>query len=232
MINILEMKTSRSALDNTVGLPGHYDSFFSFPVNKGGYSGVAVFTDSRNVVPLKAEEGLSGQLQPKPPLTMEERISASYPSAHEINLMADAQGNTPTNLTILDCEGRALVLDFGLFVLINVYCPNESSDERLPFKMNFHLMLQERVRKLIEDGREVIVLGDVNICATPLDHGEGHLPSRSHNFYDHPARTWFRQWLAPEGCMVDLVRHFWPTRKGMYTCAWFRLVFSAQGVRP
>jgi len=213
-----EMKTSRSALDKNVGVPGPYHSFFSFPANKGGYSGVAVYTNSRAVMPSKAEEGLSGQLQPKPPLTTEETISVSYPSIRRIDLLADAQGNTPADFMILDCEGRSLVLDFGLFVLINVYCPNESSDERLVFKMNFHLMLQERVRILVEEGREVIVVGDINICSTPLDHGEGHLPSRASNFYDHPARTWFRQWLEPEGCMIDLVRKFWPERKGMYTC--------------
>ena len=215
------MKTSRTALERNVGLPGHYHSFFSFPTNKGGYSGVAVYTNSRNVLPLKAEEGLSGHLQPKPPLSTDERISTSYPAAPHMDLMPDAQGNNPTDLVSLDSEGRALVLDFGLFVLINLYCPNEASDERLVFKMNFHLMLQERVRKLIEDGREVVVLGDINICATPLDHGEGHLASRVSGFYDHPARAWFNKWLEPEGPMIDVVRMFWPERKGMYTCACF-----------
>jgi AP endonuclease 2 len=211
------MKTSRSALDRNVALPGHYHSFFSFPANKGGYSGVAVYVDSRTAVPLKSEEGLSGQIQPKPPLSMEERISA-YPSAHEMDLMVDSQGNTSADLAILDSEGRALVLDFGLFVLINLYCPNETSEERLGFKMNYHLMLQERVRKILADGREVIVVGDINVCATPLDHGEGHLASRANGFYEHPARAWFHQWLEPEGCMIDFVRRCWPERKGMYTC--------------
>jgi AP endonuclease 2 len=212
------MKTSRGALERDTGLPGSYDAFFSFPANKGGYSGVAVYTDSRVVVPLKAEEGLSGNLQPKPPLDPEERISKSYPDPQEISLQPDGEGNVPSHLTTLDSEGRALVLDFGLFILINVYCPNESSDERLVFKMNYNTMLQERLRILIEEGRKVIIIGDINICATPLDHGEGQLASRSSVFYDHPARVWFRKLLEPEGCMVDLVRKFWPDRKGMFTC--------------
>ena len=212
------MKTSRSALERDVGLPDHYHSFFSFPANKGGYSGVAVYTNSRTVVPLKAEEGLSGHFQPKPPLSIDERISTSYPSALDIDFVSDTQGNQPTDLVSLDSEGRALMLDLGLFVLINLYCPNETSDERLAFKMNYHLMLQARVQKLLEEGREVIILGDINICATPLDHGEGHLASRVSGFYDHPARTWFRKWLEPEGPMTDVIRMFWPERKGMYTC--------------
>ncbi|KAH0836508.1 Endonuclease/exonuclease/phosphatase [Lanmaoa asiatica] len=153
-----EMKVSRAGLDRNLAIPDPFHAFFSFPTSKGGYSGVAVYTDTRTVTPLKAEEGLSGTIQPKVPLTTDERISHSYPSAHEMELMPDDHQNTPSDLVALDAEGRALVLDFGLFVLINVYCPNETSDARLPFKMNYHFMLQERVNKLIGEGREVIVV--------------------------------------------------------------------------
>jgi len=74
------------------------------------------------------------------------------------------------------------------------------------------------VRRLVEDeGREVIVLGDINVCAAPIDHCEGELPSklnggglggglekadcegvgeRREPFYSPPAREWFRNWLA------------------------------------
>ena len=216
---LTEMKSSRAALPRDVALPGPYHSFFSFPVAKGGYSGVAVYVDSRKVTPLKAEEGLSGRLQPKPPLSEAERISPSYPFPHDIDLYADEDGEIPSSFDALDAEGRGLVIDFGLFVLINVYCPNETSDARLSFKMNYHLMLQERVRKLVEEEhREVIVVGDINICATPADHCDGHLPSNSATFYDHPARAWFHRWLSPNGPMVDIVRQFHPARKGMFTC--------------
>ncbi|THH17846.1 hypothetical protein EW146_g3051 [Bondarzewia mesenterica] len=213
------MKTTRSTIGRDVALPDAFDSFFSFPASKGGYSGVAVYTKSSTAVPIKAEEGLSGPLQSKPTLTPEERVSPSYPYAHEIDMMEDAEGNTPSDFTSLDSEGRALVLDFGLFVLINLYCPNETSDSRLPFKMNYHFLLQERVRKLVEEeGREVIVVGDINVCAEPIDHCDGHLPSNASTFWEHPARAWFHKWLHPPGPMVDIVRSFWPDRKGMYTC--------------
>ncbi|KAH9947028.1 DNase I-like protein [Amylocystis lapponica] len=214
-----EMKSSRAALPRDVALPGPFDSFFSFPASKAGYSGVAVYTDSRKFLPLKAEEGLSGKLQPKPSLSSDERVSPSYPAAHHIDAFPDESSDVPSSFDVLDAEGRALVVDFGLFVLINVYCPNETSDARLSFKMNYHLMLQERVRKLVEEEhREVIVLGDMNICATPLDHPEGHLASYAATFYDHPARAWFQTWLDPNGPMIDVVRTFWPERKGLFTC--------------
>ena len=220
------MKSSRTGLLRDVALPGRFHSFFSFPVIKGGYSGVAVYTDSACAVPLKAEEGLSGKLQPKPPLSSNERISPTYPSASDIKPYPDEDGNNIGSFDALDSEGRGLVLDFGLFVLINVYCPNETSDARLSFKMNYHFMLQERVRRLMAEGREVIVLGDLNICATSLDHCDGHLPSNSRSFYEHPARNWFQHWLEPNGPMVDVVRKYWPDRKGLYTCGYLFVIIS------
>ncbi|KAH9990580.1 Endonuclease/exonuclease/phosphatase [Russula vinacea] len=213
-----EIKSSRAAIGRDIALPDSFHSFFSFPATKGGYSGVAVYTDTRTATPLKAEEGLSGGLQPKPPLSPEERISTSYPVAHELDLVPDADEQTPNDLLALDLEGRALVLDFGLFVLINLYCPNEGSDARFPYKMNYHLMLQERVRGLIAAGREVVVVGDLNVCAAPIDHCDGHLPSNASTFWDYPARVWMRDWLAPNGPLIDVLRRFWPDRKGMFTC--------------
>ncbi|KZS94518.1 DNase I-like protein [Sistotremastrum niveocremeum HHB9708] len=211
-----EMKTTRPQLTRDIAVPDPYHAFLSFPATKGGYSGVAVYT---TVIPLKAEEGLTGKLQPKPPLTSEERISPSYPAADDINLVPDEKGMVPVDFEALEAEGRALVLDFGLFVLINLYCPNEGSEERLPYKVNYHLMLEERVRKLLEDEkREVIVVGDINITAAPIDHCDGALESRASEFWEHPARAWFRKWLSPQGPMIDVVRHQWPDRKGMYTC--------------
>lgn len=132
--------------------------------------------------------------------------------------MSDEPGNAATDLASLDSEGRTLVVDFGLFVLINVYCPNLTSDERLPFKFNFHKILEDRVRILLQAGREVIVLGDLNVVAAPLDHCEGSLESKRNTFWDSPIRTWFRQWLDPEGPMVDVVRNTWLEREKMFTC--------------
>ncbi|KAI0085805.1 Endonuclease/exonuclease/phosphatase [Irpex rosettiformis] len=213
-----ELKYSRQALPRDVAMPSNYGSFFSFPTTKGGYSGVAVYARSNTATPLKAEEGLSGKLQPKTPLTTLERISSHYPSVNDIDLFPDEKGKIPASFNALDSEGRGLVLDFGLFVLINVYCPNETSDARTSFKMNYHLLLEERVRILMQEGREVIVLGDMNICATPADHCDGHLPSNANAFWEHPARQWFQKWLHPQGPMIDVVRTYWPERKGMFTC--------------
>ena len=220
------MKTSRRDLDRNTAVPEGYDSFFSFPQQKGGYSGVATYSNPRSAIAAKAEEGLSLHLQPRPPFAPSERISNSYPSACELPLLGDKNGCTPPDLVSLDTEGRALVLDFGLFVLVNVYCPNDPSDERLIFKVNYSLMLENRVKTLIEEGRDVIVVGDINVAATPLDHCDGGLASNRKEWYSDPARDWFRKWLAPIGPMHDIIREAWPDRKGMYTCAWLFILVS------
>lgn len=35
-------------------------------------------------------------------------------------------------------------------------------------------------------GREVIVVGDINVVHQPIDHGEGSLASKQEGFWNHP----------------------------------------------
>ncbi|KAJ7204865.1 Endonuclease/exonuclease/phosphatase [Mycena haematopus] len=226
-----EMKSSRQNLPKAVGVPPSYHSFFSFPLQKHGYSGVAVYARADAVLPRKAEEGLTGLLQPKPPLSAAERVSVR--EAYPEETMGD--GASEVDFRNLDSEGRALVVDFGLFVLVNVYCPNDGTEteERLQFKMDFHRTLEARVKGLIEvEKREVIVVGDLNACAAVIDHAEGNLMvargqaeglEGEGGFWERDVRRWLRSWLISDkpgqsGSLVDVLRHFWPDRKGMYTC--------------
>ncbi|KAK6977709.1 DNA-lyase 2 [Favolaschia claudopus] len=226
-----EMKSSRANLPKAVGIPPSYHSFFSFPTKKSGYSGVAVYSKIDVAVPCKADEGLTGRLQPKPPLSSSERVSV--PEAYPDEVLADDGANF--DFASLDSEGRALVVDFGLFVLVNVYCPNDGTEteERLQYKMDFHWMLEARVKGLIEvEKRQVIVVGDLNACAAVIDHAEGDLMvtrgqaegmQGEDGFWERDVRRWLRSWLVSDepgstGRLVDVVRRFWPERKGMYTC--------------
>ena len=213
------MKTSRALIDVPTVVPGKYDGFFSFPVAKTGYSGVAIYTNSEFVTPVRAEEGLTGSIQPKPPLSDRERVSSKYPAAKNMNLAIDEDSpDILPDLNELDMEGRALVLDFGLFVLINVYCPADSADMRYHYKLNFGYLLQERVRCLVAEGREVIVVGDLNTCVAPIDHVEGKFPTYVAVFYDRPHRVWIRDWVLQGGEMIDILRYLYPERRGMFTC--------------
>ncbi|WVQ74204.1 exodeoxyribonuclease III [Cryptococcus sp. DSM 104548] len=217
-----EHKTPRAKLDKTMACPGPYDAFWTFPRSKTGYSGVCTYVDSRYCVPLKAEEGITGVLlgdrlsTMKPPWTAEERIG-SYPEVDSMQWDPEVDGGE-FDVKRLDMEGRAVVCDFGLFVLFNLYCPNETNDARRPYKMNFHYALHERVRLLREAGRHVIIVGDINIVRAPADSGEGPVRSSAAQHYEHPARRMLDDWCAPKGEMVDVVRESWPRRDDMFTC--------------
>lgn len=151
---------------------------------------MGTYTSQSTVVAQKAEEGITGfLLDPpysalRPALRAEERVG-SLPVWSELDLVDDEHS---AGLASLDLEARAVLVDLGLFILINVYCPNETNDARLPFKLNFLRVLEERVRRLIGDGREVVVVGDINVVHRPEDHGEGSLASKQEGFWNHPVR--------------------------------------------
>jgi len=52
---------------------------------------------------------------------------------------------SPAALADLDLEGRALTTDHGLFLLVNIYGPaltsEEKLEERLAFKLSFYKVL-------------------------------------------------------------------------------------------
>jgi AP endonuclease 2 len=105
-----------------MAVPPNYDAFFSFPYGKGGYSGTCVYTKSSYLVPLKAEEGITGLLLDGPSscvlggkggigLTKEERIGG-YSENWDWDVVDEIDGGH-FDLKKLDMEGRAVVLDFG-----------------------------------------------------------------------------------------------------------------------
>ena len=57
-------------------------------------------------------------------------------------------------------------------MLINVYGLNDrnSTEERDMYKMDFHRLLETQVVGLIKEGREVMVVRDLNACAAIIDH--------------------------------------------------------------
>jgi AP endonuclease-2 len=208
-----ELKITRDKVDRNMACMESFDSFFSFYRRSPpkGYSGTGIFTKRKTVVPLKAEEGISSALLEFSPSA--DQIGG-YPSSEETGL-------TPSEIRDLDLEGRATVVDCGLFVLINLYCPNETNDLRLEFKNAFNLLLESRIRHLIDMGREVIVVGDLNISPLPIDHCDPYKRAAEHgllDFTEHPSRVWFNALTGSDGILIDVCRSFHPTRERMFTC--------------
>ncbi|KNE54792.1 exodeoxyribonuclease III [Allomyces macrogynus ATCC 38327] len=82
--------------------------------------------------------------------------------------------NLTTAPTTLDDEGRAVLLDFGAFVLINVHRPNRGDDDtRAQVKADYHaLFLHVLTMLLTMHGRDVILVGDLNISLRIIDHAD------------------------------------------------------------
>ncbi|KAL7275452.1 Class II abasic (AP) endonuclease [Rhizina undulata] len=213
-----ETKIQRKDLrDDMVLIPG-WDCFFTFPKYKKGYSGVAVYTRQSKCSPIKVEEGITGILEPP---GQPGKTYLSLPPSESI-------GGYPVlseeNALLLDSEGRCIVLDFGGFILIGVYCPAARDSQRDEFRIAFVDALCQRVRALVQSlKRRVVVIGDLNIARDVIDSAAAREMLRSGELETYtmsPTTRLLDKLLVPhdEGVMVDLCRNFYPDRLGMYTC--------------
>ncbi|KAJ3304045.1 Class II abasic (AP) endonuclease [Kappamyces sp. JEL0829] len=204
IICMQEIKSTKSKLDAEFHtLPGYWAFYALHPTE--GYSGVATFV-RRSICPALAEEGFTGLLNPSEP-----GIGGTQDL---LKLFSRSE------LLDLDSQGRCVITDHGLFVLLNVYFPATSdSAERELFKMKFSLGIQARVQGLIAIGRKVIVAGDVNVCHREIDHFDPEGSKKEWgilSFDGAPIRRWFTDWLG--SCsLVDTFRFFHPLARDVYT---------------
>ncbi|MDR0645351.1 MAG: exodeoxyribonuclease III [Treponema sp.] len=121
----------------------------------------------------------------------------------------------PLGLAQFDDEGRVTQADYGDFILICAYFPNsQDAAKRLPYKLEFCAAMLEHCKKLVSQGRHIILCGDYNIAHTRIDlarpdsneHKAGFLPEE---------RAWFDTWL--EAGFVDTFRYFYPDKRDCYS---------------
>ncbi|CAK7235684.1 Class II abasic (AP) endonuclease [Sporothrix bragantina] len=162
-----EVKTPKASLTDDLVFVDGWDTFYSFPHSLTGYSGVAVYTRDSKCVPLRIEEGVTGIL--KIPGTQTRYVDApatkqigGYPTDRQLRRAAVGRD-------VIDSEGRCLILEFPLFVLINVYCPARRNHERTGFRNTFLLALDVRIRNLAAAGKNVVLCGDLNITRDQID---------------------------------------------------------------
>ena len=69
-----------------------------------------------------------------------------------------------------DTEGRVIELDYGRFVLFNIYFPNgQKDDERLQYKLDFYRDFFSYADALKNQGRSLIITGDFNTAHNEID---------------------------------------------------------------
>ncbi|MCF0225982.1 MAG: exodeoxyribonuclease III [Methanobrevibacter sp.] len=70
----------------------------------------------------------------------------------------------------LDDEGRVLRADFDDFTLMNIYFPNSGNKgSKLDKKIKFCNLLTNYVLDLKDEGKSIVICGDVNIAHEPID---------------------------------------------------------------
>jgi AP endonuclease-2 len=199
-----------------------------------GYSGVGVYTRQAVCAPIRAEEGILGALCPPNSTTPYRELPES---ANIGGYLTPAQlANLPPDLDAesLDLEGRCLVLEFPAFVLFGVYSPANSNGLRDGFRIGFLTALETRIRNLTRMGKNVILMGDLNVSRDLIDtaRAEDHMRAEgmTHDEYlSTPNRRIFNQLLLngkvpgqrdegrEEPVLYDLCREFHPDREGMFT---------------
>jgi exodeoxyribonuclease-3 len=83
--------------------------------------------------------------------------------------------NEPDEVTLLgnaafDDEGRVIAVRYGTLVVISAYFPNsQEAGARLPYKLDFCAAMKDECRRLVADGKRVVLCGDYNIAHKPID---------------------------------------------------------------
>jgi len=69
-----------------------------------------------------------------------------------------------------DSEGRFIITDYKEFILFNIYFPNgKASQERLDYKMEFYETFLKHLKKLLKQGKKIVICGDVNTAHKEID---------------------------------------------------------------
>ena len=103
-----------------------------------------------------------------------------------------------------DSEGRFLVTEFDEFVLFNIYFPNgKARQERLQYKMDFYEVFLKHLKKLLKQGKKIVICGDVNTAHKEIDLARPK-PNEKVSGFLPQERAWIDKLL--EAGFIDTLR--------------------------
>ena len=115
---------------------------------------------------------------------------------------------TGIGMDVYDAEGRIIEMDFGDFVLFNVYFPNGGmGEERLAYKLDFYRDFFAYAQTLREAGRSLVICGDYNTAHNAIDLKNPKANENTSGFM-RVERDWLDRIVA-DG-YVDTFRHLYP----------------------
>jgi len=135
-------------------------------------------------------------------------VKKGYSGVGTYSRTAPRQVNYGIGLPRFDGEGRILEMDFGDFVLFNVYFPNgQMSAERLRYKLDFYEKFFEYADARKAQGRSLVITGDYNTAHNEIDLKNPKANENTSGFM-RIERDWLDRIVA--GGYVDTFRHFHP----------------------
>ncbi len=128
------------------------------------------------------------------------------------------------SVRVYDIEGRVLRVDYGELSVISVYIPSGSSgNKRIEFKMRFLRAFKTYIKKLLNQGRELIICGDYNIAHQEIDLKNWKTNQKTSGFLPME-RDWLTGFLKLG--LVDAYRQFIGEETASYS--WWSLRTNAR----
>jgi exodeoxyribonuclease III len=113
-------------------------------------------------------------------------------------------------LEVFDNEGRVLISDFPALTFVNCYFPSGSAGpHRVAHKLAFYEHMTRFLRGLLEEGRPLVLVGDLNTAFAPIDLARPKENMRTSGFL--PEERTALGTLFGAG-LVDSFRQRWPER--------------------
>lgn len=132
--------------------------------------------------------------------------------------------STLVNVDILD-EGRINEFHFENIAFFNVYFPNgQRNDERLEYKMAFYDRFLAHVDALREQGKSIVICGDVNTAHREIDLARPKANEKTSGFLKME-REWIDKFLSHG--YIDTFRHVHGDVKERYS--WWSYRAGARG---
>jgi len=117
-----------------------------------------------------------------------------------------------TDWADMDGEGRFVMADFGNLSIMSVYFPSgSSSDVRQAAKMSFLQRFLPLFNRLKDEGRELILCADVNICHHEIDL-KNWRGNRKNSGFLPEERAWMDALIQQSG-FVDVFRTLYPEKE-------------------